>query len=276
MYFGNKTISFCGCEIIATYNALYDLTGNHDINFPEIINEFEKKYEKEKSKLIDELLRLHKNLMNITYGYKNAFNDLNLKILLQNKNTATTNATNTLYLQKDEFEKILENEVKLINKEKYPLLFDHLKQKGENIVLDLKNKNIFENRDNILDLTKKSEVSDESEEKKIFKFFDGHEKKTEIEIENMNKNQLIHYSKQYLNRVNEIEEYLNKYIQYKQGYKLTPEEESKISGHNHNLDKANEILDAVTERYNKSKTYLQKNNQLIDQLTKENISLKKK
>ena len=42
MYFGNKTISFCGCEIIATYNALYDLTGNHDINFPEIINEFEK------------------------------------------------------------------------------------------------------------------------------------------------------------------------------------------------------------------------------------------
>ena len=42
MYFGNKTISFCGCEIIATYNALYDLTGNHDINFPELINEFEK------------------------------------------------------------------------------------------------------------------------------------------------------------------------------------------------------------------------------------------
>ena len=245
-------------------------------NQSKIINEFEKKYEKEKGKLIDELLRLHKNLMNITYGYKNAFNDLNLKVLLQNKNTATTNATNTLYLQKDEFEKILENEVKLINKEKYPLLFGHLKQKGEHMVLDLNNKNIFENKDNNFESTKKSEFSDDSEDKNLFKFFDGHEKKTEIEIENMNKNQLIHYSKQYLNRVIEIEEYLNKYIQYKQGYKLTPEEESKISGHNNKLEKANEILNAVTERYNKSKTYLQKNNQLIDQLTKENISLKKK
>ena len=27
MYYGNQTISFCGCEIIATYNAIYDLTG---------------------------------------------------------------------------------------------------------------------------------------------------------------------------------------------------------------------------------------------------------
>ena len=42
MYYGNKTISFCGCEIISAYNALYDLTGNHNISFPEIINEFEK------------------------------------------------------------------------------------------------------------------------------------------------------------------------------------------------------------------------------------------
>ena len=42
MYYGNKTISFCGCEIIATYNAIYDLTGKHEINFPEMINDFEK------------------------------------------------------------------------------------------------------------------------------------------------------------------------------------------------------------------------------------------
>ena len=41
MYYGNKTISFCGCEVIATYNALYDLTGKHDISFPEMINAFE-------------------------------------------------------------------------------------------------------------------------------------------------------------------------------------------------------------------------------------------
>ena len=42
MYYGNKTISFCGCEIIATYNAIYDLTGKHEIDLPEMINDFEK------------------------------------------------------------------------------------------------------------------------------------------------------------------------------------------------------------------------------------------
>ena len=42
MNYGNKTLDFCGCEIIATYNAIYDITGNHEISFPEMINEFEK------------------------------------------------------------------------------------------------------------------------------------------------------------------------------------------------------------------------------------------
>ena len=245
-------------------------------NQGKIINEFEQKYEKEKNKIIDELLRLHKNLMNITYGYKNSFNDLNPNFLLQNKNSAITNATNILYLQKDEFEKLLENEIKLINKEKYPLLFKRLKNKGENYFFDISDKNNEEEIQEKLGTTKKSEPSDFSEEKKVFKFFDGYDKKTEIEIENMNKNQLIQYSKQFLNRANEIEVYLNKYIQYKQGYHFSQEEENKIRDCNRNFEKANETFDEINEKYNKSKAYIKKNNQLIDNLTKENISLKKK
>ena len=42
LYYGNKTLDFCGCEIIATYNAIYDLTKKHDINFAEMIDSFEK------------------------------------------------------------------------------------------------------------------------------------------------------------------------------------------------------------------------------------------
>ena len=42
MSYGNKTIDFCGCEIIATYNAIYDLTGNHDMSFPNMIDSYEK------------------------------------------------------------------------------------------------------------------------------------------------------------------------------------------------------------------------------------------
>ena len=42
MKFGLETISFSGCEIIATYNALYDLTGKHNIDFPAMIDYFEK------------------------------------------------------------------------------------------------------------------------------------------------------------------------------------------------------------------------------------------
>ena len=262
-------------KIISKYENTIKQNKKEMSNQTKIINEFEQKYEKEKGKCIDELLRLHKNLMNITYGYKNAFNDLNINLLHKTMNNATTNATNLLYMQKDEFEKILENEIKQINKNKYPLLFEHLQKKDEHILdIIINNTNGYNKIDNF-NMARKSEILDNSEEKKLFKFFDGHEKKTEIEIDNMNKNQLIHYSKQFLNKAAQIEEYLDKYIQYKQGYKLTKEEERKISDYTMKLEKANEMLEDITEKYNKSKVYIQKNNQIINQLNKENISLKK-
>ena len=91
----------------------------------------------------------------------------------------------------------------------------------------------------------------------------------------MNKNQLIHYSKQFLKRATQIEEYLDKYMQYKKGYKFNKEEEEKIASYSRKLEKANEILDDITEKCNKAKIYNQKNNQLINKLKKENVSLKK-
>ena len=51
MYYGNKTISFCGCEIIATFNAIYDIKGYHYISFPEMINDFEYDQENDTIKL---------------------------------------------------------------------------------------------------------------------------------------------------------------------------------------------------------------------------------
>ena len=263
-------------KIISKYENTIKQNKKEISNQSKIINEFQQKYEKEKAKCIDELLRLHKNLMNITYGYKNAFNDLNPNFLHKNKNNANTNETSILYMKKDEFEKIIEKEIEQLNKNKYPLLFQYLKHKDENILDLIINNNKEKNQEENFNMTRKSEIMDNSEEKNIFKFFDSHEKKTEIEIENMNKNQLIHYSKQFLNRARQIEEYLDNFIQYKQGYELNREEELKISDYNRKWDKANEILDEMTMKYNKSKIYLQKNNQLIDQLTKENLSLKKK
>ena len=121
-----------------------------------------------------------------------------------------------------------------------------------------------------------SNNSEINEKKNFFKFFEGYEKKTENEIDNMNKNQLIQYSKKFLNRASDIENYLDKYIEYKQGYKLSQDEELKINEYKRKLEKAYENLEDMTEKYNSSKLFLQKNNQLIDQLNKENLSLKKK
>ena len=42
MKYGDRTISDSGCQIIATYNALYDLTGEINPNFPDMIDYFEK------------------------------------------------------------------------------------------------------------------------------------------------------------------------------------------------------------------------------------------
>ena len=264
-------------KIIEKYEHSIKQNKNEISNQNKIINEFEQKNEKEIKKCIDELLRLHKNLMNITYGYKNSFNDLNpnaniKKIDLKGNNN---NATNQIYMQKEAFEKILENEVKLINKVKYPLLFEQLKKRGENI-LDIMNKNNMEKNEEIVDNNINNNNEESEEEKKVFKFFEGHEKKTEKEIDNMNKDQLIHYSKKFLSRVSEVENYLDKYIQYKKGYKLSDEEEYKINDYNMKLEKANDLLREITAKYNKSKIFIEKNNAIIEQLSKENILLKKK
>lgn len=42
MKYGLKTISDSGCEVIALYNALYDLTGEENRDFPAMIDYFEK------------------------------------------------------------------------------------------------------------------------------------------------------------------------------------------------------------------------------------------
>ena len=39
--YGHKTIAYSGCELIAAYNALYDLTGDENIDFPTMIHYFE-------------------------------------------------------------------------------------------------------------------------------------------------------------------------------------------------------------------------------------------
>ena len=42
MNYGKKTIAYSGCEIIATYNAIYFLTKDENLSFPEMIDAFEK------------------------------------------------------------------------------------------------------------------------------------------------------------------------------------------------------------------------------------------
>lgn len=42
MYYGNKTFDYCGCGIIAVFNALNDLKVQNDISLPLIIDYFEK------------------------------------------------------------------------------------------------------------------------------------------------------------------------------------------------------------------------------------------
>lgn len=42
MKYGIKPLTYNGCGIIATYNALYDLTGDMNIDFPKIIDSYEK------------------------------------------------------------------------------------------------------------------------------------------------------------------------------------------------------------------------------------------
>ena len=42
MNYGNKTFNYSGCAVIATFNAMYDLTGNKKLSLPLLIDYFEK------------------------------------------------------------------------------------------------------------------------------------------------------------------------------------------------------------------------------------------
>lgn len=41
MNYGNKVFQYCGCEVVAAFNAMNDLTGNKDISLPLMIEYFE-------------------------------------------------------------------------------------------------------------------------------------------------------------------------------------------------------------------------------------------
>lgn len=43
MAYGKTTMQYAGCEIIAVYNALFDLTGTYPVTLPEMIRQFEHK-----------------------------------------------------------------------------------------------------------------------------------------------------------------------------------------------------------------------------------------
>ena len=68
--YGRKTIDFSGCEVIAEYNALYDFTGNENIDFPAMIDYFEKNG-----------ILLYGNLGTAPQSVEEYFNELGFKTL---------------------------------------------------------------------------------------------------------------------------------------------------------------------------------------------------
>ena len=250
-------------RIIEKYENSIKQNKNEINNQNKIISEFENKNNAEKNKIIGELIRIHQNLKNIINAYKNYFNEKSI-------NLTSTNLTQAMYKQKDELEKFLEKEVKKINKKTFPLLFEELKARGENIFGEKE----IKREDSKQNTTKSDESSPKSE--KLFKFFENNEKKTDTELEKMNKDQLINYSKKFVSRLTEVENYIDKYIQYKKGYQIPSENSEKVEEYNKKLSKANDLVKELTAKYNKAKLFIEKNNTIIQQLNQENILLKQK
>ena len=92
----------------------------------------------------------------------------------------------------------------------------------------------------------------------------------------MNKDQLISYSTKFLNRLSEVETYLDKFIQYKKVCEIPEEDKERVEEYNKKLAKANELVKELTTKYNKSKLFIEKNNNIIHQLNQENLLLKQK
>ena len=255
-------------------------------------------YNMEVKNYTEELIKIDETLMNVITNYKNLFNF---------KNGTIPNIV-TMTNLKNEFDKIIISAENNINNYSYPLLFKGLLHNNKLIIHntnlqgkkqlkrpkssyitrinDLNNinsssKNILKKNKSNNNINTKNEILNNSPEK-IQKFIENqtHENKILLTKENldlMEKEEIINHCLDLNKRVNDIEDYVEKYAKYKRGYNVKEFEltESHVSNLYEQIKRLTKNIDEQVDINNRNKIIIESQNRSIINLQNEIVLLKK-
>ena len=254
-------------------------------------------YNMEVKNYTEELIKIDETLMNVITNYKNLFNF---------KNGTIPNIV-TMTNLKNEFDKIIISAENNINNYSYPLLFKGLLHNNKLIIHntnlqgkkqlkrpkssyitrinDLNNinsssKNILKKNKSNNNINTKNEILNNSPEK-IQKFIENqtHENKILLTKENldlMEKEEIINHCLDLNKRVNDIEDYVEKYAKYKRGYNVKEFEltESHVSNLYEQIKRLTKNIDEQVDINNRNKIIIESQNRSIINLQNEIVLLK--
>ena len=254
-------------------------------------------YNNEVKNYSEELIKIDEILMKIISTYKSLFSF---------KSGCIPNIV-TMTNLKNEFDKIILSAENDINNYSYPLLFKGLLQHNKLIIHntnlqgkkqlkrpkssyitrinDLNNinsssKNILKKNKSNNNINTKNEILNNSPEK-IQKFIENqtHENKILLTKENldlMEKEEIINHCLDLNKRVNDIEDYVEKYAKYKRGYNVKEFEltESHVSNLYEQIKRLTKNIDEQVDINNRNKIIIESQNRSIINLQNEIVLLK--
>ena len=256
-------------------------------------------YDREVKNYSDELIKIDETLMNIITIYKSLYSF---------KSGFSPNLV-TMTNLKNEFDKTILNIENNINNYTYPLLFKSLLQNNKLGIhnTDLQSKKILKrpkssyqsrvnnninneeiNNNNKSNILKKSvgihhfntktdnlkpsieqiqkNVNKQISEKVILK----------EDLDKMEKEEIINYCLEMNKRINNIEDYIEKYAQYKRGFNIKEFEltESHVANLYDQIKRLNKNIDEQVDINNRNKIIIESQNRTINNLKNENLLLK--
>ena len=256
-------------------------------------------YDREVKNYSDELIKIDETLMNIITIYKSLYSF---------KSGYSPNLV-TMTNLKNEFDKTILNIENNINNYTYPLLFKSLLQNNKLGIhnTDLQSKKILKrpkssyqsrvnnninneeiNNNNKSNILKKSvgihhfntktdnlkpsieqiqkNVNKQISEKIILK----------EDLDKMEKEEIINYCLEMNKRINNIEDYIEKYAQYKRGFNIKEFEltESHVANLYDQIKRLNKNIDEQVDINNRNKIIIESQNRTINNLKNENLLLK--
>ena len=259
------------------------------------LNKMMNTVEKNNSKYLDELISIYKYIIKIINLYKNSFSN-----------------KSSIFTQKDKFDKFLSMEEKSINSMTFPLLYEELGKKGfshfqlnknslkkekptKNIFNSKTKQNLLPNKKNQNDkiqliinelqrdyiLEKEEELKKKNLPIKDFadfkkKIFSGITKKTYSQLLNMNEPELKQYTRNFKEKINEIENFINTYYEPKNDMKHFNPANQKIYEIVQKIIKLNGVINDLAEKNEKTNKILERNEDITLKIKNENSLIKQR